>query len=278
MGNAALGRSLLLFAVVASVPAMPAAKGEASWEASGHVGFDSNVNLSVDDPQGDGYFGGAVVFQRDPSYESRLDWSLESSLTGSVFAETEDLAYAAVGLAPGLVCLPHPLWTLNVSPFAEAKVVRDRDQSAFSYGIAVNLEERISGRWYAGQSYVYRVSRAEVETYSFSEHVLDLFVGAGWTERLSSEVGYAYSRGDSFRTVGTASGESVRRGRHRRYSDTFGGEVVREKVDRHAATVRFGIGWTGSLFSQVSYEFAVLNGDLGSAESHNVFFATGLRF
>lgn len=278
MDNGVLWRSLLLFAVVASLPALLVAQGEASWEASGHVGFDSNVNLSVDDPQGDGYFGGAVVFQRDPSHESRLDWSLEASLRGSVFAETEDLAYATVELAPGLAYIPHYRWALNVSPFAEAKAVRDRDQSALSYGIAASLEERISDRWYAGQSYVYRVSRAEVETYSFSEHLFGLFVGASWTERLSSEVGYIYSRGDSFRTVSTASGESLRRERHRRYSDTFGGEVVREKVDRHAATVRFGIGWTGSLFSQVSYEFAVLNGDLGSAECHNGLFATGLRF
>lgn len=278
MDKAALWRSLLLVAVAVSLPALLAEKGEPSWEASGHVGYDSNVNLSVDDPQGDGYFGGAVVFQRSPSHESRLDWSFESSLRGSVFAETEDLAYATIELAPGLAYIPHYLWTLNVSPFAEAKAVRDRDQSALSYGIAVSLEERISDRWYAGQSYVYRVSRAQVETYSFSEHVLGLFVGASWTERLWCEVGYAYSRGDSFRTVGTTSGESLRRGRHRRYSETFGGEVVREKVDRHAATVRFGIGWTGSLFSQVSYEFAVLNGDLGSADSHSGFFETGLRF
>jgi|GEM_PF-2598791 len=54
--------------------------------------------------------------------------------------------------------------------------------------------------------------------------------------------------------------------------------VILSTTERTVTAARLGIEWTGSLFSQVSYEFAVLNGDLGSVDSHNVFFATGLRF
>ncbi len=260
--------------------ASPVARaGETSWETSAHVGFDSNVNLSAGDPQGDAYFGASAVFQREPPHESRFDWIFAASLGGSQYAETDDLSYATLGLSPGLSFVPHYLWTVRVSPFVEAKAVRDADQTALSFGIAASMEERIGSRWYAGQSYAYTESRADADTYSFSEHLLGLFLGADWTQALSSEVGYAYSRGDSFRTVGTTStGGPVRRGRHRRYSETFGADVVREKVDRHAAVVRFGIGWTRSLFSLVFYEFAVVKGDLGSAEGHRACFEIGLRF
>ncbi len=37
-------------------------------------------------------------------------------------------------------------------------------------------------------------------------------------------------------------------------------------------------GWTRSLFSLVFYEFAVVKGDLGSAEGHRACFEIGLRF
>ena len=271
-------KRLLLFAGLASLPPISDFEALASWEASAQVGFDSNVNLSIQDPQADGYFSGALSFLRGPSGESRLDWTFASAVEGGVYAETEDLAFASLRIAPGLRYVPHYGWTLSVFPFLQGKTVKDADQTALSFGVRGSLEERVGRLWYVGQEYMYTVNRAETETYSFHEHLFGLYLGADWTERLSSEVGYEYARGDSFRTVGISSGQTTGRGRHRRYSDTFGADVVREKVDRHAATVRFGIGWTGSLFSQVSYEFAVLNGDLGSVDSHNVFFATGLRF
>lgn len=273
-------RGLIVSAVITCMLASSAATaGETSWETSAHVGFDSNVSLSVRDPHDDAYFGASVVFHREPPHESRFDWSLAASLGGSQYAETDDLSYASFGLAPGLAYVPHSVWIIRVSPFVEAKAVKDPDQRALSFGIAASLEERIGSRWYAGQSYGYTVSRAEVETYSYAEHLIGLFLGANWTERLSAEVGYTYSHGDSFRTIGTdILGEPVRRGRHRRYSETFGADVVREKVDRHAGTVRLGIDWTRSIFSQASYEFSVLKGDLGSAEGHHAYFEIGFHF
>lgn len=279
-GNRGALIGLFFFAALACVPASPVATaGETSWATSAHVGFDSNVSLSVHDPQDDAYFGASVVFHREPIHESRFDWSLVASLEGSQYAETDDLSYAAFGLSPGLAYVPHSLWTIRVSPFVEAKAVKDTDQRAISFGIAGSLEERIGSRWYAGQSYGYTVSRAEVETYSYAEHLFGLFLGANWTEHLSGEVGYTYSHGDSFRTVDTDTlGDPLRRGRHRRYSETFGADVVRETVDRHAGTVRFGIGWTQSLFSQLSYEYTVLGGDFGSAEGHHALFEIGLEF
>lgn len=279
MGNRAALTGLLLFVLPLCPLTSPVSECEAFWEASAHTGYDSNVNLSVDDVEGDAYFGGSLAFQREPPHESRFDWTFVASLEGSQYAETDDLSYATLGLAPGLAYVPHYLWTIRLSPFVQAKAVRDTDQTALSFGISGSLEERIGSRWYAGQTYVHTVSRAEAEAYSYSEHLFGLFLGAHWTERISNEIGYAYSHGDSFRTVGTDSGGGlVGRGRHRRYSETFGSDVVREKVDRHTAGVRFGVDWTRSLFCRFSYEFAVLEGDLGSAESHNAFFATGLRF
>lgn len=71
------------------------------------------------------------------------------------------------------------------------------------------MRQQIKRDVYTGQYYLYRDSRADVETYSFTEHVFGVFLGVNWTEAFFTEAYYEFSRGDSFRTDSTISTTSA---------------------------------------------------------------------
>ena len=250
----------------------------AGWETGVKAGFDSNINRSLEDEKSDTYFSGYISFAREATGKSRLDWTLAASLEGTLFASLADLNYGMVGLAPGVTFFPHPVWSINISPFVQAKAVQDSDQSAIAFGGKLGLKQQIRNNLYTGQYYIYKDSRANADTYSFTENVFGLFLGVNWTRALFTEFGYEFSRGDSYRTISTTSTAVSGRGMHRRYSTTFGSDVIREDVDQHAFGINAGIDWTKSLFSHLSYTYATMKGDLGTSTAHAGFIGMGYRF
>ncbi len=254
----------------------------AGWETGSIMGFDSNVERSVDAGKSDTYLTVYGAATRDPGGEGRLDWSGTAKLEGTAFASLDELNYAMVTLAPGITYFPHALLSVGVSPFVEAKIVNDSDQSALAFGGRLTLGEEIGRDLYAGQCYTYRDSRADAEVYSFTEHVVGAFLGMNWTPSFFTEIGYEFSHGDSFRTVTvtTSSTTSSGRGKHtnRIYSTAFGAEVIREEVDSHSVAVSAGIGWSSSLSSRIGYSLTTIQGDLGTSTSHSGYVDLAYRF
>ena len=250
----------------------------ADWEVGTKVGFDSNVNQSTDQGQSDTFLAGYAAYFRVPTNETRYDWTFSAIVEGAAYARTTDLSYSGIVLEPGIVLIPHRTWTVSLSPFLQVKTVKDEDQSALAFGGKVNLEEQLRSDLYMGQYYIYTDSRADVDTFSFTEHAVGAYLGLEWTKGFRNRIGYEYSRGDSFRTVGTSSITATGHGKHRRFSTAFDEDVFRERVHRHSVSVSAGVDWNTRLFSQAGYTFTVTEGDLGSSNSHGGFLGLGYRF
>jgi hypothetical protein len=273
-------------------------KAVASWQTGACAGYDSNINRSVDHSEGDTYLAGYVSFVRGPSGESRLGWSGAARLEGASFTGNSYLNYAIISVSPGVTYFLHAFWRIDASPFLEAMAVKDSDQSALAFGGRVSMQQKITTDIYTGQYYVYRDSRADADTYSFTEHVVGVFFGINWTEAFFTEADYEFSRGDSFRTVGgvsqtaASSGLSGKEkglgnsngpghsggGKDPIHSEAFGTDVIREDVDRHAIGMSAGIDWNKSLSSRIGYTFITTQGDLGTSRSHAGFLDIGYRF
>jgi hypothetical protein len=275
---------IILFLICSPLFYGPAA--HASWEIGTRAGFDSNVDRAVEDGRDDVYLSAYTSFSRDPSGESRLDWVLVATLEGTAYRTLSDLSCAEIVIAPGILYNLHRSWTVTVSPFLQAKEVRDSDQSALAFGGKVGMRQQLWKDIYIGQYYSYKDSSAGAEVYSFSEHAAGVYAGVNWTSSFFSEIGYEYSHGDSFRGIDEDGPEPAEtavsvhgRGRHRNmYSGAFGEFVVREPVDRNAVGFNAGLDIGKSLFSSMNYTFTRISGDLGSSESHSGFINLGYRF
>lgn len=261
-----------------------AGSAAAGWEAGTKLGFDSNVDRSIRGGESDAYLLAYAGFNRVPSGESRGDWVFSAVAEGAAFASVTDLDYAAVTLSPGLVYFPRAGWTITVAPVLQAKTVKDSDQSAVTFGGKLELRERLGEKAYLAEHYAYRDSRATSDIFSYTEHAVGALLGVNWTPALSSELGYEYSRGDSFLSVGTSTatsggtggfGGGMMRGT---FSSAFGTDVVKERVDRHAVGATIGYQWTRSIFSVAGYTVTVLRGDVGSSTSNAGFVGVGYRF
>ncbi len=256
----------------------------AGWdfETGGKAGYDSNLDRAVHNPQGSGYLGAYFSVNREPEGESRLDWIFSALADGAVYPNLSDLNYAAFTLAPGLAYYLHKDWSVAVSPFLQAKSIADADQSALAFGGKLLFKQKWGAGFYSGEYYSYKDSRAQVDTYSFTENTLGLFLGRKLTAKAFGEVGYEFSRGDSFRAVSqskadpTAKGKGI--GRDRRFSPAFGTDVIRENVDRHALGLNVGYDWTAAFFSSAGYTYTILQGDSGSSNDHAVWASLGYRF
>jgi hypothetical protein len=250
----------------------------ASWKTGAEAGFDSNINRSVNGGESDKYLTAYASLIWEPSGESNVGWSGAATLEGTSFTNNSDLNYAITSISPGMTYFLHALWRLNISPFFEAKVVNDSDQSALAFGGRVGMTQQIGKDYYTGQYYIFKNSQADVKTYSFTEHVIGVFLGVNLTDSFFSEIGYEFSRGDSFRTVSTTSTAASGRGKHLRYSEAFGSNVIREEVDQNTIGVSAGFDWNQSLFSHMGYTFTSIRGDLGSSTSHAGSLGIGYRF
>jgi len=260
----------------------------AGWETGGKAGYDSNVNRAIDGGKSDIFLSGYLSFLKDASGETRTDWTFLSALEGAAYAEVNDLSYASLTLAPGLTFFPYLTWTVNLSPFVQAKGVADSDQSALAFGAKVSLKQRLGKSIYSGQYYVYTDSRANEDVYSYTENTLGIYMGINWTKAFSSEFGYEYSHGDSFRSAsashgsakgaGEGKGGGKTKGKQHKYSETFGNEVFREKVDRHSFGITAGIEILPSLLSNFSYTYSTMKGDSGTSIDHTGYIGLSYQF
>ena len=262
----------------------------AGWQVGARTGYDSNINRSVDNRESDAYLSGYASLIRQPSGESRLGWFGELTLEGTSFINNYDLNYAMISGSAGMTCFLHAFWRVDVAPFLEARAVNDSEQSALAFGGRVSMQQQIKRNIYTGQYYLYRDSRADVKTYSFTEHVFGVFFGVNWTEALFTEAYYEFSQGDSFRTDSTISTTSAilpgnengrgNSGKERKttYSETFGSDMIREEVDQHAIGVSVGIDWNRSLSSHIGYTSATTDGELGTSTAHAGFLDISCRF
>ena len=95
--------------------------GEPEWDFGAKLGYESNVNRSLDDAQADTIFTAYAAYDRSLSGESRLDWTLRAALSGSAYMSDSDLNQVTGTIAPGISVSLSPVWSLNVSPFLRGK-------------------------------------------------------------------------------------------------------------------------------------------------------------
>lgn len=176
---------------------------QAVWEqeAGLRMGYDSNLDRAISSPQGSGYGSGYFSLNREPDGEARLDWSLWSQVEGTAYFSMPDINGAVITLAPGVTYVPQKDWLVSVVPFVQAKSVVDSEQSALAWGGKFALKQRWGEGIYSGQYYLFKDSRAQEDLYSYTENTLGLFLGVKWTAKLFAEIGYEYSRGDSFLSI-----------------------------------------------------------------------------
>jgi hypothetical protein len=279
-------RSLVFVSVFGVMLLLLNSSALAGWERDlgGKAGYDSNLDRAIQNPQGSGYLGAFFSVNREPEGESRLDWTLSALVDGAVYFNLSDLNYAAVTLAPGLTYFLHKNWSVNISPYLQAKTVADSEQSAVAFGGKLLVKQKWEGDFYSGQYYLYKDSRAEEDTYSFTENALGVFLGKKLTSKVYGEIGYEFSRGDSFRTVGKSlatpntKGKGRGKGNDPLYSPAFGSFVIRENVDRQALGLNLGVDWTSSFYFSAGYAFTILHGDSGSSNDHALWVSLGYRF
>ena len=272
---------IAVLAMAALLAAATQAMGT-EWDFGARLGYESNVNRSLDDAQADTILTAYGAYDRSPSGESRVDWTLRAALSGSAYASDSDLNQVTGTIAPGISVFLSPVWSLNVSPFLRGKAVSDSEQSAIAYGVRATLSQRWNPRFYTGQYYSYTNSNADEEVYSYSENTLGILAGVNWTPAFFTEIGYEYAHGDSFVTtkspITAASLPGRGRGYRYSYSQAFNALVVKETVDRNSFGINAGYDFTKALFSILGYTYTHESGDLGSLDNHTVFVGLGYRF
>jgi hypothetical protein len=257
---------------------------QAAWETAARVGYDSNIDRAVNakDRESDFFGSASVSYNKGPSGETRLNWTFDSTVSGTTYRTSSDLSYGQLTVTAALVYFPHHQWTIVVAPFVEGRAVSDSDQSYVAFGGKLSLRQQVTDRVYLSEYYLYRHGTAAVDTYSYGENALGLIAGVNWTKRLFMDLSYEYSRGDSFLSVGRGSSASLARGRGQGrnaiYSTTLDRTIVRETVDRHTIGGVMGVDWSKSVFSTIGYTYTSIKGDSGSSSGHSGSVAIGYRF
>ena len=271
---------------VAVMVLLPHGKVSAGWETGAKAGFESNVNRSVVDGESDTYLLGYGAYLLRGDGEHRLDWTFSAVFEGVAYAKADGMDYGSVSLSPGAIYVVRPGWTVNISPFLQAKTVQDTDQSSWAFGARADLRQEFPEKLYLGEFLSYTDSRANADTYSYSEVATGALFGVNWTSATFTEIGYRYSHGDSFLSVGTdasssgggGGGPGFQGGTARRFSSTFGNDVVKDLVDTHSVEISAGIDWTRSVFSVASFAWQATRGDVGTARSMSGYAGVGYRF
>ena len=271
--------AVLVMAVL--LAATPQAMGT-EWDFGAKLGYESNVNRSLDDAQADTIVTAYAAYDRPLSGESRVDWTLRAALSGSAYASDSDLNQVMGTIAPGISVLLSPVWSLNVSPFLRGKAVSDSEQSAIAYGVRATVSQRWNPRFYTGQYYSYTNSNANEDVYSYYENAVGILAGINWTPAFFTEIGYEYAHGDSFVTTKSPATVASLPGRGRGYSygysPAFNALVIKELVDRHSFGINAGYDFSKALFAILGYTYTSENGDLGSLDNHSAVIGLGYRF
>lgn len=259
----------------------PQARGT-DWDVGARLGYESNVNRSLGDAKADTIFTAYGAYDRSPSGDSRVDWTLRAVISGSLYVGDSDLNQVTGSVAPGISVFLSPVWNLNVYPFLKGKAVSDSDQSALAYGVRVTLSQRWNTLFYTGQYYVYTDSSADRDIYSYCENAIGFLAGVNWTPAFFTEIGYEYAHGDSFVTLTspTLAASLPSRGRGYRYgfSPAFDALVIKDTIDRQSYAVNAGYDFTKALFSIAGYTYTHESGHLGPLDNHSVFMGLGYRF
>ena len=273
--------TIAVLAIAVLLAATPQAMGT-EWDLGAKLGYESNVNRSLDDTQADTIFTAYAAYDRSLSGESRVDWTLRAALSGSAYASESDLNQVTGTIAPGISVFLSPVWSLNVSPFLRGKAVSDSEQSAIAYGVRATLSQRWNTKVYTGQYYCYTNSNADEDVYSYYENAVGILAGINWTPAFFTEIGYEYAHGDSFVTtkspITIASLPGSGRGYRYGYSPAYNALVIKETVDRHSYGINAGYDFTKTLFAVLGYTYTSESGDLGSLDNHSAFIGLGYRF
>lgn len=260
----------------------PIARAGWEWEGGARAGYSSNLNRAIDNPESSPFLSVFLSLNREPNGGASLDWFLVTTAEGTAYSSLSDLNALSFILAPGLTYDISRTWTVSLAPFFQAKEVVDSDQSAMALGGKLFFKQKWGDNFYTGQYYLYKNSRANVDTYSFSENALGLVLGLKLSPKAFGEFGVEFSRSDSFRAIDQQTGSAFAPGRgngqNRRFSEAFGSDVIRENVDRQALGLMIGYDWTKSIFSLAGYTFTNLQGDSGNSSDHTLFLTTGYRF
>jgi len=258
----------------------------AEWDFGAKLGYESNVNRSLDDEKADTIFSAYAAYDRSPSGETRLDWTLRSTLSGSAYATEEDFNSVMAAVAPGISLFLNPIWRLNVSPFLRGKAVDDSEQSAIAWGLRATLTQKWQTRFYTGQFYNYTDSNADEDVYSYSENAIGVFVGVNWTPKFFTEIGYEYAHGDSFVSFqdspkkGSGSGQGQGQGQGQSYGfpSAFNALVIKDTVDRNSFGINAGYRLNQSLVAVFEYTYMNESGSIGSVDNHSAFIGLECRF
>ena len=275
----------VIFAVFLLWGVTPARAG---WEAGAKAGYDSNLSRSIDEGEGSSYLSIQGGYVKGHSGESRMDWTMGFFVEGAFYPSLEDIDYAAATFSPGLAYIFHPGWTVAVTPFLQGKAVQDSDQSALAFGVRVDFLQKPGGRAYLGEYYAYTDSRASNDVYSYRENAVGAYLGMRWSPGFFTEVGYEFSRGDSFLSVkvpapptggGGAGGRGAGYGGGMpQYSKAFDSIVFKEQVDSHSVPVTVGFDWTPRWFSSVNYTYRSWSAESVKATDHSGYAGIGYRF
>lgn len=273
----------------------------AGWETGAKAGFDSNVDRAVEGGTSDSCMTGFLSFTRAPEKSSGTDWSLNLALEGTGYADSSELNYGMASMTPAIIFYPHTKWSINLSSFLQAKEVSDEEQSAVAFGGGINMRQLWGQRYYTGEYFLYTDSSADVDVYSYKEKAAGIYAGMNWTKAFWCEIGYEFSRGDSFRAVeeisatqvvmsqiimsqgGTGGGMGGGTGQGAmgsppRYSDAYNAYLINEPVDRQTIGVNMGYQFTSHIFSFINYAYTSYKGDAGESESHSGTIGIGYNF
>jgi len=264
----------------------------AEWDFGAKLGYESNVNRSLDDEKADTIFSAYAAYDRSPSGETRLDWTLRSTLSGSAYATEEDFNSVMAAVAPGISLFLNPIWRLNVSPFLRGKAVDDSEQSAIAWGLRATLTQKWQTRFYTGQFYNYTDSNADEDVYSYSENAVGVFVGVNWTPKFFTEIGYEYAHGDSFvsfqdspkKGSGSGQGQSQGQGQGQGQGQSYGfpsafnALVIKDTVDLNSFGINAGYRLNQSLVAVFEYTYMNESGSIGSVDNHSAFIGLECRF
>ena len=277
----------------------------AGWEIGAKAGYDSNIDRAVDGGRSDSYMTGFLSFTREPSEGTDTGWSLNLGLEGTSYADSTYLNYGMASITPAIIFYPNPRWRIDISPFINATGISDEEQSAIAAGGEISMKQLWGqSRYYTGEYFVYTDSRADVDIYSYKEKAAGLFAGVNWTDAFWSEIGYEFSRGDSFRAVGVVTttqvsmaqismaqagngqggngqggtGQGSTGSSSPRYSQAYNEYIINEPVDRQTIGINMGYQFTRHIFSFFNYAYTSYKGDAGTSESHAGTIGIGYSF
>lgn len=300
--------NLILSAVFISV-LLISNYASAGWETGAKAGYDSNIDRAVEGGMSDTFMTGFLSFTRETAKDTGTDWSLNLGLEGARYADSTYLNYGMASITPSIIFYPHERWRVDISPFAEAISVKDEEQSSVVFGGEISMSQLWGHRYYTGEYFIYTDSRADEEIFSYKDKAIGIYAGVNWTDVFWSEIGYEFSRGDSFRAVeeiitteivesqiftsqagnggqgGNGQGGSNQGGTGQygtgsspRYSEAYNEYIINEPVDRQMIGINMGYQFTRHLFSFINYAFVSYSGDAGDSESHTGVVGIGYSF